>query len=585
MSDWKDKLKQVKENLTKQPEKKTAGKPSNPVASVKLPSDGMTAMPIPDEKLFLKTMELDGVKPIPEFIAMKPEYGTAKRVVLKLKDLTASQSVHRGSKHYQPGLQTKNIKSDSATAWKAVSSELPSEIAGGKNRVTIGIDFGTSTTKVCARLELGENDVPIYRLDISDNSDKLGGLTPSLVSMHEGVLYFGDHAHKGITIPHVKVCLACEEKRFSTKECLWADACPISTSESGLSASDLATLYLSWVMKESRKRLPEPLKKADSFVFNIGIPLKQLDDSPLKAVFDQITYFAWRLSNGVMQGLSIAQAKVWLGILKKQGTTIPPPEDRMIQLCPETSAAIVSFVNSAKALPGLYCLCDIGAWTSDISVFRLTDVAKHETGVDRLSFYASGVTRKACEEIDLRIVNCLADLWGLDSINDFLDDDITREIRSVREGQQVSAIFTVFTENGLQRERGLPPIARDYARNVVAEAVGRYFVKIIKQAYQEKERNPDNWRDVSLLMTGGGSRDDIFEEVFSENCGFQFSKVLLSMDTIQNADKKQHFRFAVAAGLSHPLAIWPEQLLPSEVSAWRPQAPKKIADRDEQYAK
>lgn len=585
MSDWKDKLKQIKDNLTQQPDKKNPNKNNMPPVPLNEISDGITTMPIPDEKLFLKTMELDGVKPIPEFIAMKPEHGTAKRVVLKLKDLSASQSVRRDSKHYLPGLQTKNIRSDSTPVCKAVSSELPPEITGGKNRVTIGIDFGTSTTKVCARLELGENDVPIYRLDISGNSDALGGLTPSLVSMHEGVLYFGDHAHKGITIPHVKVCLACEEKRFSTKECLWAEACPISTSESGLSASDLATLYLSWVMKESRKRLPDPLKKADGFVFNIGIPLKQLDDSPLKVVLEQITYFAWRLSEGVTQGLSIVQGKAWLDILKKRCVTIPPQEDRMIQLCPETSAAIVSFINSTKARPGLYCLCDIGAWTSDISVFRLTDVAKDETGVDRLSFYASGVTRKACEEIDLRIVNCLTDLWGLDSIKDFLDDDIMREIRLVREGQQASAIFTVSSENGMQRELALPSIARDYARNVVAEAVGRYFVKIIKQAYQEKERKPDNWRNVSLVMTGGGSRDDIFEKVFSTNCGCQFSKVLLNMDAIHNVQKKQHFRFAVAAGLSHPLAIWPEQLLPSEVSAWRSQAPKKIADRDEQYAK
>lgn len=583
MSDWKDALKQIKDNLTQQPEKKTASKPSTAAASVKQPSDAKTSTPLNDGELFIETMSLDGVKPIPEFIAMKPEYGTVKKIALKLKDLTASQSEHRGSKHYLPRLQTKNIRSDSAPARKTVSSDLPSEITGGKNRVTIGIDFGTSTTKVCARLELGENDVPIYLLDISDNSDTLEGLTPSLVSMREGLLYFGDHAHKGITIPHVKVCLACEEKRFSTKECLWAEACPISAFGAGLSASDLATLYLSWVMKESRKRLPDPLKKADSFVFNIGIPLKQLDDSHLKAVFDQITYFAWRLSNGVTQGLNIAQAKVWLDILKKQSAIIPPPEDRMIQLCPETSAAIVSFVNSTKALPGLYCLCDIGAWTSDISVFRLTDVAKDETGVDRLSFYASGVTRKACEEIDLRIVNCLTDLWGLDSIKDFIDDDIMREIRSVREGQHASATFTVSTENG-QRELALPPIARDYASNVVAEAVGRYFVKIIKHAYQ-KEREADKWRNVSLVMTGGGSRDNIFEEIFSENCGCQFNKVLLNMYTINNVSKEQHFRFAVAAGLSHPLAIWPEQLLPSEVSAWRPQDPKRIADRDEQYAK
>ncbi len=576
MSDWKEKLMQLKKYLIQQPEKKREDNHITPAAAV----DRKVSSPILDEKLFLEAMKQEGVDPIPEFIAMEPEHRAKKRVVLKLKDLPAGPEVRR----YMTGPQRKQEWERSSPAQKSTSTVLPPEIPMGKNRITIGIDFGTSTTKVCARTELGGNDVPVYRIDISDDATAWEGFTPSLVSIDKGSLYFADHVQQGTAIPHLKVCLACEKRQFDRKECLWADACPISTSGSGLAALDLATLYLSWAMNKSRKRLPDALKKAGGFVFNVGVPLKQLDDSPLKAVYERISYFAWRLSEGVKQGLSIAQAKVWLDILNQQYGTMPPPEDRMIQICPETSAAIVSFVNSSSALPGLYCLCDIGAWTSDISVFRLTDIAKPETGVDRLSFYASGVTRSACEEIDTRIVHCLTELWG-SGIKDFLSTDILSEIRCVREHQEPSATFSVSTESGLQRERNVPPFVLDYARNVVAEAVGRYFVKITKQAYQEKERVPDRWREVSLVMTGGGSRDIIFEKVFSENCGCHFKKVILNVDVILNAPKEQHFRFAVAAGLSHPLATWPEQLLPSEVSSWQPHAVKQIADRDEQYPK
>lgn len=585
MSDWKEKLKQMKDRFTQPSGKKAEDKHTVPVTSETRTSDDKISTQVPDDELFLATMNQEGVKPIPEFIAMIPEPGAVKKVILKRIDSSATKPVKHTIKHSVPISRTRQERSKSVPARKAVSLMLPPEIPGGKNRVTIGIDFGTSTTKVCARQELGGDDVPVYRLDISDNSDAFEGLNPSLMSIDKEALYFGDHAQKGITIPHIKVCLACAERQFSAKECLWAEACPISTSGSGLTAADLATLYLSWVMNESHKRLPDTLKKAGGFVFNVGVPLKQLDDSPLRAVFEQITYFAWRLSEGVTQGLSIAQAKAWLDILKQEKANMPPLEDRMIQICPETSAAIVSFVNSNQALPGLYCLCDIGAWTSDISVFRLTDVEKHETGVDRLCFYASGVTRRACEEIDTRIVNCLAELWGLDSIKDFLDGDILSEIRSIREHQKPSATFSISTESGLQKELSMPTIAPDYARNVVAQAVGRYFLNIIVQAYREKEKIPDNWRDVSLIMTGGGSRDGIFEKIFSDNYGGRFNKIHLNVNAIKNAPKEKHFRFAVAAGLSYPLPTWPEQLLPSEIEAWLPKAAKRIPDRDEQYPK
>lgn len=585
MSDWKEKLKQMKDRFTQPSSKKAEDKQTVPVASETRTSDDKISMQVPDDELFLATMNQEGVKPIPEFIAMIPEQGAVKRVVLKRIDSSTMPPAKNSIKHYMPVSRPKQERSKSVPARKAVSLILPPEIPVGKTRVTIGIDFGTSSTKVCARLELGGDDVPVYRIDISDNAEVFEGLNPSLMSIDKEAIYFGDHAQKGITIPHIKVCLACAEQQFSAQECLWAEACPINTCGSGLTAADLATLYLSWVMNESRKRLPDTLKKAGVFVFNVGVPLKQLDDSPLRAVLEQITYFAWRLSEGITQGLSIAQAKAWLDILKQQSGNMPPPEDRMIQICPETSAAIVSFVNSNQALPGLYCLCDIGAWTSDISVFRLTDVEKHETGVDRLCFYASGVTRRACEEIDTRIVNCLAELWGLNSIKDFLDGDILSEIRSIREHQKPSATFSISTESGLQKDLNVPPIAPDYARNVVAQAVGRYFLRIIKQAYREKEPVPDRWLDVSLIMTGGGSQDGIFEKIFSEACGCRFNKILLNVNAIKNAPKEQHFRFAVAAGLSYPLATWPEQLLPSEIEAWLPQAAKRIADRDEQYPK
>ena len=60
---------------------------------------------------------------------------------------------------------------------------------------------------------------------------------------------------------------------------------------------------------------------------------------------------------------------------------VQPVHAHNIAICPETLAGIMSYVNSREAREGMYALVDVGAWTTDISFVRVSDVAMEEEGV------------------------------------------------------------------------------------------------------------------------------------------------------------------------------------------------------------
>ena len=129
---------------------------------------------------------------------------------------------------------------------------------GFKPTYNIGVDFGTSSTKVCARQHKGviPNDPgPIYLAHL-DGSDSY--LCPSTVLIKNGRLYFGHQAEReetsdAVPFRHLKACLACEVEPAratafaecsSTREPETSRCTRSFRYSHPLSASQLVTLYL-----------------------------------------------------------------------------------------------------------------------------------------------------------------------------------------------------------------------------------------------------------------------------------------------------------------------------------------------------
>jgi len=453
---------------------------------------------------------------------------------------------------------------------------LPKKPILTRERITAGLDWGTSFTKVCLRKTLGGEDIPIYPIKFQDGhlSGRASYLCPSLVAVENGKVYFGDMAIEQtpnrVRYQHLKVCLACKSENFSSS-CVASEICPV---EDDSLMSDLITLYFAWIMNTIRRNIPPELQEPQpSFFYNIGLPIKYLDlgtNAELLKRYRKITFDAWRLSEGVSQGIDLNNARNWLSQIK--GDSPPSVENSPVLLAPESSAAIVSYVNSVDSEPGLYCIVDIGAWTTDISFFRLSDNTLESTGVQSLYFYATEVWRNATKTIDDRLLKSLMELTGIKSVKEFTEKDLYSKLGQLREKRKLTAMEVGFSTETNNRDKiKIPAYAVDFARGVTSEIFGRNFSTTLKKA-SEKETVQERWKNFTIFLTGGGSLETCFRDKIGEkhtSLAPEIRSNMLNFPMLQTKSTDQEpERLAVAAGLSHPLPMWPDQVRPSKVSDW-----------------
>ena len=164
---------------------------------------------------------------------------------------------------------------------------------------------------MCIRPTLGDGpDVKTYPITFDTHAqDPL--FSPSTIGCKSTRLYFGAEA-EALTGDcrvwrHIKVCIACEaEKTFASAGCYRAsagitrEAIQGGFAAGGLRAgpTDLATLYIAWVMGEVMATIPQSLRRAAEPILtcNIGVPVDQIDrTSRLHTAYQRLANRAWRL--------------------------------------------------------------------------------------------------------------------------------------------------------------------------------------------------------------------------------------------------------------------------------------------------
>lgn len=480
-----------------------------------------------------------------------------------------------------------------AYEYPAVREPLPKEPPHGSQVFNVGVDFGTSKSKVCVRQALGEGeDIPIVPLTLETSP-----LCPSLVGIAGGRVYFGEEAERrrssgAILLPYLKACLACEVERKTPPlaACgLTRGAEPRCHGEflygNGRSrriwASDAATLYLAWVMGQARRVMPRSLvgRTQVGFTYNLGVPLDQLDrDSSLLRKYLEIAFRAWRLSEGITQGLPIEKALGWLGALR--GMPIPRPETNYVQLCGETGAAIVSCALSPNMPSGLYGLVDVGAWTTDISFFRLTDPFRSVHGRHELAFYGARTHRIAVNDLDGRSMQGIRDLWELkEDAAQLASMAISPTVLCDQREQGTFGEVEFMVKNF--RKRPARPVL-DYARACVAERLLTRFHTTLLEA-SEKEKQAEIWRGFLVYVMGGGVHEPSLWEDWAARTPVVGTLEPLPFGSLElDLDEALSWRFPVAVGLAYPLGMWPKVLLPSQVAPVGPFFPTRELPTSEQ---
>ena len=464
-------------------------------------------------------------------------------------------------------------------------SPFPAEpLAGTGKTFNLGIDVGTSTTKLCVRPP-GDRS-PIHVVTLEPQDDQGSALCPSLVTVCGEKVYFGGTAQAktrrrpGKVFEALKMCVACElgwppRVPSTSCECIKSqrgDGCsaefPLRTADERVKASDLLMLFLAWVMGEARRSLMLQFDAAEPprITYSVGAPMDQIDlGAGLSDVYDKLVFRAWRLSGAMTQGLAVSKALAWIAEVK--AVEVPPAGDRSVELCAESSANVAGYTLSPDVETGQYAVVDIGAWTTEVAFFRLIEVASKWTGKRTLAFHASRSYPVAAGEVDER---CSENVR-------LVHRDATME-----SGRTLNAAVREHRERGVFGDKPLPlraygesvvprKSALAFARDVVRGHLHTSWRETLRAAY-EKEKRESLWHgEVRVLLAGGGSLDCVLRSAAAHETFVAEESVVPRPKDLEDLPQCDDYRrYLVAYGLAHSSARWPHAIPPSGTQPLEP---------------
>jgi hypothetical protein len=242
--------------------------------------------------------------------------------------------------------------------------------AGEDIFATIGLDFGTSTTKIMVRFPY-EPGTPTIAIPAPPHCRSMGHpyLWQTVLWVSESG-EFSAWPSRGASLLH-----ALKQGIMGRN----ADAVMMSSPKSRMSVTrvDAATAYLAFVVRYTRgwllKNRPQVFRNRRPVWFlNVGMPVANFDDARLVCRYRQIAAAAVLIGN--LEGAITAETtSVFLKDphVLSAARSADEAEKFGVAALPETAAEAAGFAKSANRAPGLNLMVDVGAMTLDVCAFRL----------------------------------------------------------------------------------------------------------------------------------------------------------------------------------------------------------------------
>lgn len=435
-----------------------------------------------------------------------------------------------------------------------------------KRRVHLGIDFGTSTSKIVFR-DYGAPGGERVVLVLHDDCPRI----PSRVCLTPKDLLFGSDGkmsadcevyesikmHAAAEVTGIRNYYFGPPRSFPTK--------------GGFSAADLATLAIWYLISEGNRAVSNYL--GEDVVFNLGmtmgVPMAFFNDEKLRLFFLPIVRRAWYLfrEQGPI-GSTLAIEKASRCLSASSGASLVTVPDNQVRdwIRSEGEAAMWGPFQSPAIAAGPYAKIDIGAGTSHSSLFRIfgdSQIAKKG-----IAFLGAATVPAGMDAVD----RAIADSLGLEC--DFL----------ALRGRE---------ESILQREckaRRAVGAVRDQIYDAYRRAWIQTFQKI-KGSIAEIAA----WRDHKIFTIGGGSLvPTVIDRMRLHPSGGNNHLKAASLEPppdLVRADRRgiqeDELRFImVAYGLSNIGLSIPEASAPYENPPLPDPSERRIRlDRDDIYAK
>ena len=403
--------------------------------------------------------------------------------------------------------------------------------------IQVGIDFGTSTTKVAYRqagpggivrpliFDHGLEGVPEFGLPslaMVDGDGRLLVGVQAAAGMRSQSWAEAMRAFKALLVEGSEVADGARDLREAFDR--YARHHPVKGEV--LTPETVSFVFLAYAMREARRRiraLPEYRDSRLEFLYNICLPMEHLELNPALNTFRQILAKAeciegdWPLESGTE----------WLSDNFSSYVANGSTSLERVFVIPESVAEAASYVSSLRRRPGLHALVDVGAGTTDVSFFNLVN----ESGREHCYWYSSG---------NLPI-------GGL-SIERFFEVNGGGALTA----GQISAMF-----NGL-REGTQPDLVNGV--RVILSRIHTAARPVWTHAYTHLHAETP-WHQVEVFLTGGGAEVLGAEEIFANPWWQHLSQqhiryevtTLPEPDVYDSLDDSGPFsRMAVAYGLTYP---------------------------------
>lgn len=405
-------------------------------------------------------------------------------------------------------------------------------------RYHLGIDWGTSATKLILRdMAQGEHGDAAFvlRWGVPPNAERY----PSSVSVMRGVLHFGLGAEQcgGIRLPSVKPLVG--TRRGAT---------PMPGVEP-LSAEDIGTLYLAHVIQRAlgeARMLASHAHAAPRLGITLGIPDVDADRDRRRTRYASMVTVA----NAIVrqEGVDLARIRIQdaARLLATHAARGAGADHEQLTRA-ESAAAVYWAFRAPEFDEGLYTCIDVGAWTTNVSYFRIHHEGANSTfrKKAKLSFYSFACAPPGAKELGF--------------------------------GDTVNSCATEMRAMSTER------------RDQVLQSMHGVWAGAYQQAWR-KEQSLKVWREqLRSIHVGGGTRVESVQRTFRRPPGRsipappQAPRVRCPLDLhvpspgTHRAERRYtddaHFLY-VAYGLSVPHAQFPSITLASDVSEFRPQGPR-----------
>jgi hypothetical protein len=391
-------------------------------------------------------------------------------------------------------------------------------------------------------------------------------------------VYFASEAERrsgGLVYRSFKTCLRC---RLINRHCVHCERQTqrvppgnriLPDGEGEVRPEELAAWYLAHVIAQIDKRVRAHHKSDLVLSYNAAAPMDVIQREDGRSYYERALFVAEKLfQDGLAeQGVELETLRYHFNRLWAESSPLPPESDRRTFVVGETRAGMFAYGSSRTAVNGLYALIDIGAGTTDMSIFRYSAENRYPT------FYSTAVYPSGADRVDELILDELTARPSHQSV-----------LNRIPRPEWLGRIRIAKQEDKDGRRAVIPEDFYERASAQFSRELFEQYKQVWGKGYQ-KEMKADRWQNFTILLIGGGSRlhgltDILAGSPWSEVPKSQVRRLELpggiAWDGRSPAGTdatRHHYLLMVAYALSFPYLDLADYAMPDEVEPLPPPEP------------